>query len=155
GGPGLPVDTGCRPFRMAVTGAERLWQFVELRLPRGPLATPSPAAAEERTAAIGLTAHLSRSRLAVLGIAATIIAAFLSAVIVPYAFSDVDPLLRMAVSGRSDPWFGNRIVDVASAGGRPLEGVFLHLAYSAAGTIDNLRFVRLISVLGIVALALL
>ena len=47
------------------------------------------------------------------------------------------------------------MVATIAASGRPLAGLFDQLFFSAAGTIDNLRFVRLVGVVGIVALALL
>ena len=43
----------------------------------------------------------------------------------------------------------------AAAEGRPLWGALVKPVFAAAGTIDNLRFVRLVTVLGIVALACL
>jgi hypothetical protein len=105
--------------------------------------------------ALTFRAHLAASRTSLAAIAVAVFGMFLPVVVVPYAYSDDYPLLWMAVSGRPDAWFGKSIVDVASAGGRPVGGVLLQLAFSAAGTIDNLRYVRLIGIVGVVALALL
>ena len=80
---------------------------------------------------------------------------FLPALIVPYAFSDDYMLLSIADGQGPNPYFGNHIVDFATANGRPFQGILVGPVFSAAGSIDNLRFVRLIGVVGIVALALL
>jgi hypothetical protein len=61
----------------------------------------------------------------------------------------------MAVSGESNPWFGRNILDANAVGGRPVAGLLSTLFFTAAGTIDNLRFVRLVALVGIAALALL
>ena len=73
---------------------------------------------------------------------------------VPYAFSDDYPLLWMAVSGepsRSSVRDRRRRSDQRTA----VAGLSIEWSFSAAGTIDNLRFVRLGAILGIVALGLL
>jgi hypothetical protein len=91
----------------------------------------------------------------VLGIAVAVFGMFLPAVIVPYAFADDYSILWMAVSGEPSPQFGDNILAANAAGGRPLEGLLSSGFFSAAGTIDNLRFVRLFAIVTIVALALL
>jgi hypothetical protein len=104
---------------------------------------------------LGVRAYLTRSRQAPLAIVLSIFGIFLPAVIVSYAFSDDYPILWMAVSGKANPYFGKTIFDATASGGRPLMGPLLQFAFSAAGTLDNLRFVRLIGIVGIAALALL
>ena len=64
-------------------------------------------------------------------------------------------MLWMAVSGEPSPQFGNDIFAANATGGRPLAGLFDLAAYTAAGTIDNLRFVRLVGVLGVVGVGVL
>ena len=80
---------------------------------------------------------------------------FLPVVIVPYAFSDDYPLLWMANGGGPSVQFGKSIIDAGAINGRPFAGLLTSWFFSAAGTIDHLRFVRLVGVIGIVALALL
>jgi len=80
---------------------------------------------------------------------------FLPVVTVPYAFSDDYSILWMAVSGEPSAQFGKNILDANAVGGRPFAGLLSTWFFSAAGTIDNLRFVRLFAVVTIVALALL
>ncbi len=101
------------------------------------------------------TEYLTRSRTSALAVVLALSTMFGTVVLTPYGYGDDYPLLWMAVSGKSNPYFGSSILQVSSAGGRPIGGLLLQLACSAAGTIDNLRFIRLAGVLGIVALALL
>ena len=84
-----------------------------------------------------------------------ITAVFLPVVLVRYAFSDDYPILFIANGMGSDSTFGSDVIATVSADGRPLAGVLDQIAFATAGTIDNLRFVRLVSLVGIVALALL
>src|SRR6266545_4580341 len=130
-------------------------QSVELRGPSVVAPAAQPPAAAVTSPSLSLRAYLARSRTMPLMIAGAIFAIFLPAVIVPYAFSDDYPILWMAVSGDANPFFGKNIFDTTASGGRPLMGLLLQFLYSAAGTIDNLRFVRLVGIAGIVALALL
>ncbi len=130
-------------------------QSVELRGPSVVAPAAQPPAAAVTSPSLSLPAYLARSRTMPLMIAGAIFAIFLPAVIVPYAFSDDYPILWMAVSGDANPFFGKNIFDTTASGGRPLMGLLLQFLYSAAGTIDNLRFVRLVGIAGIVALALL
>jgi hypothetical protein len=114
------------------------------------------AAVENRMPrALSLREYLSSSGALLLVIAVTVFGIFLPALIVPYAFSDDYPILSIADGLGSSPWFGNSVVDTVAASGRPFAGLLDHLFFSTAGTIDNLRFVRLFAVVGIVALAFL
>jgi hypothetical protein len=116
----------------------------------------SAAAAEVRVPhGLSLRAYLSGSGATVLVIAVTIFGVYLSTVIVPYAFSDDYPILSMAVGLGSSPWLGKNVIDASTVNGRPFAGLLDNFLFSAAGTIDNLRFVRLFTVVGIVLLALL
>jgi hypothetical protein len=105
--------------------------------------------------ALSLRAYLSGSGPIVVVIALAVFAMFASTVIVPYAFSDDYPILSMADGLGSSPWLGKTVLDASAVNGRPFAGLLNSFFFSAAGTIDNLRFVRLITVIGIVALALL
>src|SRR5919197_1782257 len=91
-----------------------------------------------------LRASLAASRATSLVIALTIFGVFLPVVIVRYAFSDDYPLLFIADRLGSSPWFGNDIANTVAASGRPLAGVLDEFFFSAAGTIDNLRLIRLV-----------
>jgi hypothetical protein len=88
-------------------------------------------------------------------IAGAILGMFTSVLTIVYAFSDDYPVLAITNGLGPSPWFGRSIIDTTAAGGRPFAGLLDDLVFSAAGTIDNLRYVRFIAVLGIVALALL
>jgi hypothetical protein len=122
----------------------------------GDLSTAPTAAEVESTAppALSLRAHLSSSGATLVVVALAVFGMFLPTVVVSYAFSDDYPILAMADGLGSSPWFGNSIIDAAAVNGRPFAGVLDTFFFSAAGTIDNLRFVRLFAVIGIVALAL-
>ena len=54
----------------------------------------------------------------------------------------------------SSPWIGKNLLQAGAVNGRPITGLFLGLAYPAAGTIAHLAYIRLLGVLGVVALAL-
>jgi hypothetical protein len=111
----------------------------------------------------------SRSYLARFGgawplIPVAIFAIFVPALIVSFGFSDdyatlsiADGLGGRAVTGTDIPggFFGTNILNQTAGNGRPLAGLLDDVVFPAAGTIDNLRFVRLITVIGIVALGLL
>jgi hypothetical protein len=105
--------------------------------------------------ALSLRAYLSSSGAMLVGIAVAVFGIFLPTLIVPYAFSDDYPYLQMAVGLGPSPWLGKNVIDGYAVNGRPFAGVLEQIVFSAAGTIDNLRFVRLLAVVGIVALALL
>jgi hypothetical protein len=118
---------------------------------------PAPVAEVENgvPCALSLREHVSAAPATVLGITLAVFGMFLPAVIVPYAFSDDYSILWMAVSGEPSAQFGKNILDANAVGGRPFAGLLSTWFFSAAGAIDNLRFVRLLAVLTIVALALL
>jgi hypothetical protein len=99
--------------------------------------------------------YFVRSRAHLLGIAVVVLAMFLPAVIVPYAFSDDYTMLWMAVSGEPTNQFGSSIIANSSAGGRPFAGLLINAAFSTADTIAHLRFVRLLAVAEIAALGVL
>src|SRR2546423_899391 len=114
-----------------------------------PARTDEPAPSAQR-----LWPYLSSCRSTLLAIALTIFAVFLPAVIVPYAFSDDYTDLWMAVSGEPTAQIGKNLIDASAITGRPFSGLLLQWFFSAAGAIDNLRFVRLFAVVTIAALAL-
>jgi hypothetical protein len=116
-------------------------------------ATAGGAAPVLRT--LTLSAHLASSRAALASVALVLLGIFLPALVVPYAFSDDYPILSVADGLGSSPWFGSNVVATVAASGRPLAGALDQVVIGAAGTIDNLRFVRLLGVAGIVALACL
>ena len=102
-----------------------------------------------------LRAYVAQARGAPLAISLTLFGVFLPVLIVPYAFSDDYSILWMAVSGQASPQFGKNILDANAIGGRPIAGLLGQGLFEAAGSIANLRFVRLFTVVCLVALALL
>src|ERR671932_1542202 len=116
-------------------------------------AAGQPSAVVVTSRALSVSAYFSGSGPVLPVIALTIFGVFLPALTVPYAFSDDYPVLSIADGLGSSPWFGKNIADTVAANGRPFAGLLDQLFFSAAGTIDNLRFVRLFAVVGIVALA--
>jgi hypothetical protein len=90
-----------------------------------------------------------------LAIVLTLAAVFASVTIIPYAFSDDYPILWMAIGGGPSVQFGKNVVDAGAINGRPFAGLITQWLFSAAGTVENLRWVRLLTVVGIIALALL
>jgi hypothetical protein len=80
---------------------------------------------------------------------AGLLAAYLPAVVVPYAFSDDWEEFAGAHGFGQSPWHS------WAEEGRVVNGAFSQAALSAAQTIDDLRLVRLIGVIGIAALVLL
>lgn len=108
--------------------------------------TPSP---------LSVRVYLSGSRTILFGIGVTVFAMFLPTLIVPYGFSDDYLLLAMVDRlGLSDPGYPKSIIAAAAVNGRPFAGLLDTAFFSAAGTIDNLRFIRFVGVVGIVLLAL-
>src|SRR5262249_48616168 len=99
--------------------------------------------------------YVSSSGLLAVVISLAILAVFLPTLLVSYAFSDDYPILYIADGLGSNAWFGSSVIDTVAASGRPIAGVLDQLFFSAAGTIDHLRFVRLAGVAGIILLALL
>ena len=53
------------------------------------------------------------------------------------------------------PPYAESVMHAVRAEGRPFWGTLVKPVFAAAGMIDNLRFVRIVTVAGIVALALL
>jgi len=80
---------------------------------------------------------------------------FIPVATVPYAQTDDYALLWMAISGRSDPQVGRSIFDANAVQGRPLQGLLDSWLFSAAGSIDNLRFLRVLAVVAIAAFGVL
>jgi hypothetical protein len=105
--------------------------------------------------ALSIRAYLERCHAVLFVVALTVFAVFLPVLVVPYAFSDDYPVLAITNGLGPSEWFGSSIVNTTASGGRPFAGLLDQLVFSIAGTIDNLRFVRLIGVIGILALALL
>ncbi len=96
------------------------------------------------------------NRAAVLVIALAVVVTFLPALIVPYGHTDDYIYLAHAVElGLPSPPYAESVMHAAAAEGRPFWGTLVKPVFAAAGTVDNLRFVRIITVAGIVALALL
>jgi hypothetical protein len=96
------------------------------------------------------------NRAAVLVIALAIVVTFLPVLISPYGLLDDYLYLALAENLElSRPPYPPNLVDAAAAEGRPVWGLVTRPVLALAGTIDNLRFVRIITVVGIVALALL
>jgi hypothetical protein len=116
-----------------------------------PALPESPAALES----LDLRAYVRRVRAIPLVVAGAVTAIFLPILLVPYGFSDDYSLLWMAVSKEPSVQFGKTLFDANATTGRPLMGLLDQWFFSAAGTIENLRFVRLVAVVGILAIALL
>ncbi len=106
-------------------------------------------------AAPGFRAWISESRAQLGIVSAAVIGMFVPVVIVPYAFSDDYTDLWMATSRESTGQFGENLLTASAITGRALAGLLDDLFLTTAGTVENLRFVRVFAVLGIVALALL
>jgi hypothetical protein len=104
---------------------------------------------------LGLREYVTSCRTAIVAIPLAVFGVFLPVLIIPYAFADDYSGLWMAVSGQPNPQFGKTIFDSAAGGGRPLSGIAGQLIIPLAGGIDGLRYLRLLSVVGIVLLALL
>jgi hypothetical protein len=125
---------------------------------RRPAAAPGPQPDREagpRAAPLGIRVYVAGSGATLLVITLAILAIFSPALTARYAFSDDYPILFMADHLGSSPWFGSNVFDATAVSGRPLAGLLDQFFFSAAGTIDNLWTVRLVGVVGIVALALL
>jgi hypothetical protein len=104
---------------------------------------------------LGLRAYPASSRTSLAFVILALGAVFLPVLIVPYAFSDDYVILSMADGLGSSPWVGSDILHAAAVNGRPLQGLFINSLFPAAGTLDDLRLVRLVSVVGILVLAFL
>ena len=98
----------------------------------------------------------SQKRAWMLVIAVVIAAVFLPVLTAPYGLTDDYLYLAHADDlGLPSPPHAKDIVHAAAAEGRPFWALVEQPVLSAADTIDNLRFVRIITVAGIAALALL
>ena len=86
-------------------------------------------------------------------IAVTVLVTFLPVIRGRYGFSDDYPLLFMFGRGGSSSWFGTA-TQYYVTGGRPISAFVWDVAYSIAGTIDNLRFIRFLGVAGIAGLGI-
>lgn len=106
-------------------------------------------------AAVSLRTHLVTSRAALIAVTLSVVAMFIPVAVVRYGHIDDYPLVWLTVSGHPDPEVGNSILDGFTVQGRPLEGLLESLAFSAAGSLDNLRFVRIFGFAGIAALGVL
>jgi hypothetical protein len=102
-----------------------------------------------------LRAYLLGNRWVLLLLALTVFAMLLPTLMVPYAFGDDYTDLWMVDSGQPNAYFGKSVLDLSATEGRPFSGLLLTWFFKAAGTIENLRFVRLFAVITIAALALL
>src|SRR5689334_7031386 len=60
---------------------------------------------------LNLRAYLSVAGGSPLFVAVTVVVMFLPVVVVPYAYADDYPILRMAVSGKPDVFFGDNVRD--------------------------------------------
>jgi hypothetical protein len=88
------------------------------------------------------------SRFALVAPVAALVA-YLPAIVVPYAFMDDYFVLGWREG------FGGEFFKTATSFGRPFHALFLRGAFSLATDIDSLRLVRLVSLLGVMALAVL
>ncbi|MGE0134736.1 MAG: glucosyltransferase domain-containing protein [Dehalococcoidia bacterium] len=88
-------------------------------------------------------------------VAVALAAVLAPSVLVPYAFADDYSYLWMAVSGEANPQFGGSVFEAHAVNGRPLTGLLMQLAFAAAGSIEELRLVRIAGVLGVIAFGLL
>jgi hypothetical protein len=82
-------------------------------------------------------------------IALSIVAVFLPVLVIRYAFLDDYSILASAKGLQPSTW------GLYASGGRPLAGLVVPGLFSAAGDISGLRYIRLLSIAGIVCLALL
>ncbi|MDX6407389.1 MAG: hypothetical protein QOE13_460 [Gaiellaceae bacterium] len=91
---------------------------------------------------------LGESRFALIAPVVALVA-YLPAIVVPYAFMD-DYFVLAWREG-----LGGEFFKTATSFGRPLHAVFLRGAFSLATDIDSLRLVRLLSLVGVMTLAVL
>ena len=89
-------------------------------------------------------------------IALAVVVVYLPALIVPYGLTDDYLYLAQAQELElPSPPYSKSVMHTAAAEGRPLWGALVKPVFAVAGAIDNLRFVRIVTVFGIVALGLL
>jgi hypothetical protein len=121
----------------------------------GPLSTEDEGAGRVEPVGVSLSAHLASSRTALVAVTVSVFAMFIAVAIVPYAQTDDYSFLWMAISGHPDPQFGRSIFDTNAVQGRPIFGLLDSWFFAAAGSIDNLRFLRILAVVGIAAFGVL
>jgi hypothetical protein len=127
---------------------DRLVEFPSPR-PTSEVSSSTPISTARR-----LLAYATGTKAIAAVIAVTIFSTYFPVVRGRYAFSDDYPLLFIYDKGGTSAWFGDATKYYVTAG-RPISAFLYDIAYSAAGTIDNLRFIRLLAVAGIAALAIL
>jgi hypothetical protein len=108
-----------------------------------------------RPVGLSFRAYLATSRTALVAVPLSVTAIFIPVATVPYGQVDDYAFLWMAVSGHPDPFAGRSIFETSAVQARPLEGLLQSWFFSAAGSIDNLRFLRILAVVGIAALGVL
>ena len=100
--------------------------------------------------------YVTPSRAVVLVMALAIVVVYLPALIVPYGLTDDYLYLAQAEElGLPSPPYTKSVMHAGAVEGRPLWGALVKPVFAAAVTIDNLHYVRIINVAGVVALALL
>jgi hypothetical protein len=102
-----------------------------------------------------LRRYVTPSRAVVLVMALAIVVVYLPALIVPYGLTDDYLYLAQAGElGLPSPPYTKSVMHAGAVEGRPLWGALVKPVFAAAVTIDNLHYVRIINVAGVVALAL-
>lgn len=123
--------------------------------PRTPaVSAPLRNSSRAASAARALRVYFAADGALPLKMALAVVAVFIPVVLISFASPDDSSFLWMAVSGEPSPQFGESIIQQHGAGGRVVNGVLSEIAFRAAGSIDHLRYLRLISVVGIAGLAL-
>jgi hypothetical protein len=116
-------------------------------------ALTSPAASGVAEGADRFSAGLARPRLSTvasyLAMLGSVLVVYLPVVVVPYAFLDDYANLAATKTGTWDLWAS------WAEEGRVLNGILSQAAFSAANSIDDLRLVRLVGLLGIGTLIVL
>jgi hypothetical protein len=104
---------------------------------------------------LSMSAYLADSAATMVVVGTAIAGMFLANVIATFGVSDDYAILGMATGLGPSPFFGKNVLDASAVNGRPFSGLLADFLFSTAGTIDNLRFIRALKIVGIVALALL
>jgi hypothetical protein len=121
----------------------------------GSLSTEDGVAGEVRPHALSLGTYLATSRTAVAAVTLSVVAMFIPVATVPYGQIDDYAFLWMAVSGHPDPFAGRSIFETSAVQARPLEGLLQAWGFAAAGSIDHLRVLRILGLVGIAAFGVL
>jgi len=121
----------------------------------GSLSTEDGVAREVRPHALSLGTYLATSRTAVAAVTLSVVAMFIPVATVPYGQIDDYAFLWMAVSGHPDPFAGRSIFETSAVQARPLEGLLQAWGFAAAGSIDHLRVLRILGLVGIAAFGVL